>query len=380
MQETRSAPQESSAPGRLNFIEGLRGLAAFYVVLQHICTMIDPHRKMARPGAQPEWLAQVMGGLWFGGLAVAGFIVISGFCLQLSLFNRGDGSRTDWRKFFARRCWRILPPYYACLALSLVVCWLVTQHQSGLPWVQYLPVTAENLTAHLLMVHNLQPEWMYKINGVLWSISIEFQLYFFFPLFVWLLHRAGRGVLMIVLSGLAAWLLISYAPAAKLYVHFIPLFGLGMVAASVAFRPDARKLPSWVWAGLSVMALVATVIACRETKEAWIRDSLCGISLAALLTFCAQKPGSMLSRALGVRTLVGLGAFSYSLYLMHHPILQVLFAHRPEWASTVTRQFAYLVALIPLILLLCWLFYLAFERPFIKPRRAQKGPISEPVA
>ena len=65
---------------------------------------------------------------------------------------------------------------------------------------------------------------------------------------------------------------------------------------------------------------------------------------------------------------------------MHHPILQVLFAHRPEWASTVTRQFAYLIALIPLILLLCWLFYLAFERPFIKPRRAQKGPISEPVA
>ncbi len=360
--------QGEKAPGRLNFIEGLRGLAALYVVFQHICSMIDPLRRLEKPGAQPEWLSIVTHGMWFGGLAVAAFIVISGYCLQLSLYNRGDGRIQGLSQFLKRRCWRILPPYYACLVLSLVVCWLVTRNQSGLPWSQYLPVTWENTAAHFAMIHNLRPEWMYKINGVLWSISIEFQLYFLFPVLVAILWKLGRIALPVILGIIAAIILITYPQSAKLFVHFLPLFGLGMCAASVAFKKESKKVPTTLLWSISLLALIATIVACETTKEFWIRDSLCGISLAAFLAASGISPISPISKLLGAKPLVFLGSFSYSLYLMHHPILQVLFVNRPAWASTVTRQFAFLVACIPVILGLAWCFYWVFERPFVKAR------------
>src|SRR5947209_3306286 len=108
-----------SAGEKLVFIEGLRGLAALYVVIGHICSMADPGVFMGLRGPGPEWLHVGMQPFGFGHLAVAAFIVMSGFCLQTSLFNGGTGELTDFKRFFKRRALRILPPYYACLALSV---------------------------------------------------------------------------------------------------------------------------------------------------------------------------------------------------------------------------------------------------------------------
>lgn len=372
-----------SSQQRLGFIEGMRGLAAFYVVLQHICTLIDPQFRMLRPGAQPAWLAQTMSGLWYGHFAVAAFIVLSGFCLQMSLYHRGDGRISDLGTFLKRRCWRILPPYYACLALSLVVCYTVTQHQEGLPWSQYLPVTTENVLAHVFMVHNLSRDWMYKINGVLWSISIEFQLYFLFPLFVIALWKWGARLVLPWLSVLTVALLLMQPEAEKLYVWYVLLFVLGMAGARWAMDPRLPRTAPWalyLTAGMSFAAALATI---GITKELYIRDTLMGLAVVTLLMAGLQSPGVWWTRILGAAPLAGLGAFSYSLYLMHHPILQVLFVNRPAWASTVTRQFVFLVACLPIILFLCWVFYRLFEKPFIsrgKPKRAVRvEPQEEPA-
>lgn len=360
-------------PGHLGFIEGMRGIAALYVVLQHVCTLIDPYYKMQRPGAEPRWLAVVMAPMWYGHLAVAAFIVISGYCLQLSLYNKGDGRIASLRRFFARRCQRILPPYYACLGLSLIVVWLVTSRQKGLPWAQYLPVTWENTLAHVFMVHNLRPEWMYKINGVLWSISIEFQLYFLFPVLVVVLWRYGRAALLWPLLALAAALLWLYPPAWKLYVWFIPLFGLGMAAAQIGFDPRVTIRGNYrAWMTIALFFAALTVASIFAFKEVAVRDTLAGVAVAAVLAAGAVAPRRKVFRILGCKFLLWLGAFSYSLYLVHHLVLQVLYVTRPSGVDQVSEKWLYLMSMLPVVLLVCWVFYWFFERPYAKAKPAAK--------
>src|SRR6476469_1076180 len=102
---------------RLAGLEGLRGLAALFVVVNHVFLRAFPGYPVNRA---PFWAA------WFiyGRFAVVVFIVLSGFSLALSPARHG------WRldgvgAFARRRARRILQAYWAALAFSLVVAWLV---------------------------------------------------------------------------------------------------------------------------------------------------------------------------------------------------------------------------------------------------------------
>src|SRR6476469_1408524 len=96
-------------------LDGLRGLAALYVVVNHVFLRAFPGYPVDHA---PFWAG------WFiyGRFAVVVFIVLSGFSLALSPARRG------WRLggasgFARRRALRILPAYYAALAFSLAVAW-----------------------------------------------------------------------------------------------------------------------------------------------------------------------------------------------------------------------------------------------------------------
>lgn len=384
--ETGTAAPGRTKPGRLGYLEGLRGIAALYVVLGHFASMIDPMQTVLWGDRMPADYERLARPVLYGHLAVAAFIVISGFSLQLALFNRGDGRfTTGWhalRNYFKRRFLRILPPYYACLGLSLIVVYFVTSRQEGLPWEQYLPVTRENLWAHILMVHNFRPEWMYKINGVLWTISIEFQLYFTFPILIALIFRVGRIATLIITMAAAGWLLYAYEPATKLYVWYLPLFCAGAVAAHWAFSAPPTAVRRWVTGALAALLIGAGVYACGVTKELWIRDSLFGLGFAAWIAFLAWRSKGPTAWFLGWRPLLTLGAFSYSLYLVHHPILQIIYVYRPAGIEGPTERFMYLLTVgLPIILVVCYAFFWIFERPFMGALRTArpKPPEVKPV-
>ncbi len=357
---------------RLELVEGMRGVAALYVVLSHFVNMVDP-RLLEGKSTSPPWLQNLMAPFTHGHLAVAAFIVLSGFCLQISLLNGKDGRIHDLKRFFQRRAWRILPAYYACLALSVGVCIWVTQYQKGLPFTQYVPVTNENLLAHVFLVHNLSPEWMYKINGVLWSIAIEAQLYLVFPFFVWLLFRVGRMGLVGV-GSLFAYLVLTLLPVAtKLYPWYVPLFCVGMAAAHFAYRPNLRLGIQTRFASIIFLAALVGVGYTAGLKSIIPSDLFAGVSVACLVYLGAVAPWLRLPGTFGWRPLIKLGAFSYSLYLMHHPILQVLFVNRPAWAQGDAMEMLFCMAVaLPIILLGTWLFSLAFERPFISKKAGKR--------
>ncbi len=350
-------------------MEGIRGVAAMYVVIGHLCSLADPSVPFGRTSHAPPWLQQTMACFSFGHLAVAAFIVISGFCLELSLFARENGTIKSVGQFYGRRAQRILPPYYGCLLISIYVANHVTTKLIGNPFAQYVPVDQAAVISHVLLIHNFSMDWMYKVNGVLWSIAIEVQLYIAFPLLVLGINKIGRILTLVVGGGIAYLVVMNVPLAPKMYIWYMPLFVIGMVAAHLAFKPGkVGRLPV-VGSLVTFGCLVGCWWTLSKNMPLYDSDMFLGTAVAAgcyAMTGAARGP---LYRFLSLRPIVALGTFSYSLYLMHHPIAQVLYANRPLWANGEVSLFFYLTACLPVVLLLCWFFYLLFEKPFIPKRR-----------
>src|SRR5690242_2394860 len=165
---------------RLAGLDGLRGLAALFVVINHIFLRTFPGYPRDRA---PFWAG------WFiyGRFAVVVFIVLSGFSLALS------PARHRWRldgiaRFARRRARRILPAYWAALVFSLAVAWLIVP-----PPGQPVP-GARSVLVNGLLVQNLVGAP--SPNRSFWSMAVEAQLYFAFPLLLLLVRRWGAPAMV----------------------------------------------------------------------------------------------------------------------------------------------------------------------------------------
>src|SRR5438270_203147 len=87
---------------------------------------------------------------------------------------------------------------------------------------------------YVVLVHNWSPDWMYKINGVLWSIAVESQLYLLFPILVLMLNKANRLSTLMLTISLSASILIIWPKSEKFYPWYLALFTVGMAASHLA--------------------------------------------------------------------------------------------------------------------------------------------------
>lgn len=378
MRRRAGRKSSSNLHERLAFIEGLRGVAALYVVLTHFGSMLDPSHSAGTKSTAPEWLQSILPPFWFGHLAVAAFIVLSGYCLQTSLFGGRDGRIHKYGKFYARRAKRILPPYYATLFFSVLVSIYVTSKQHVMPFTQYVPVTNENVLAHVFMIHNFSLDWMYKLNGVLWSISFEWQLYLLFPVFVWLMFKTGRFLFVGIMSALALVAMLQFHVTMKLYIWYVPLFALGMATSHLAYRPNLRvgtvpRLAAYVFVLAGAGCGYLCYLSGGNTPELMpLCDAAIGIAVAALVYLGTVAPWTPFTKLFAWKPIASLGFFSYSLYLMHHPILQILYVNRPAWAQGAEMLTLYMMAIcLPVILAACFLFSLLFELPFMSTKKSR---------
>lgn len=382
--------QTAAARPHLAFLDGLRGLAALYVVLHH--AYLEPNW-WSDGGGLPAGLARWVRWLSAGHYAVAVFIVLSGYCLMLPLASSG---RTAFRDglggFFRRRARRILPPYYAALALSLllIACVPPMQRPAGVRWDFALPAFRPGiLVSHALLVHNLRPDvWMYKIDTPMWTVATEWQIYFVFALLllpVW--RRAGMvaAVAAAFALGMAPhWLLRGYLDPASPW--YLGLFALGMAAAAATFgrapgdRGAAKLLRRAPCGPLAlVLAGAGGLLALRfkgwSELHMYAGDILIGAAAACLIVRLALdaadgRPASRAMRLLEHPWVVRLGVFSYSLYLIHFPLFAALdIPLRAAGLSPAARFGLLLAAGVPLILGLSYAFHLAFERPFLSSAR-----------
>src|SRR2546421_13093474 len=109
IEELDVAPGPASPRPHLDYLNGLRALAALYVVLHHAYLTVWP----VLLGKAPTGIdAALVGWLAYGHYSVSVFIVISGFCLMLPVLRNQDVIAGGSITFYRKRARRILPPYY----------------------------------------------------------------------------------------------------------------------------------------------------------------------------------------------------------------------------------------------------------------------------
>jgi peptidoglycan/LPS O-acetylase OafA/YrhL len=363
---------------RLEFLDGIRGLAALWVAITHT------YFRFCLQFPLPERAAKVLHFLYLGRAGVDIFIVLSGYCLMLPVVRSGDRLLPGGlRSFFARRARRILPTYYAALAaccLLIGICpWL--HDRSNPAWSGIFPVYRwDVLLSHVLLIHNLDPFWSHRIDYPMWSIATEWQIYFLFALIllpIW--RRFGTFAVGCAAFAIGFALLRIFPHAlSEASPHFLGLFALGMIAAEINFsRAEKmaalnRRLP-WGWLGALSFAAIGAASTRTIHASVMAKDVLMGFGTAFLIMHCARALSSGLPaqrspllRILESRPAVGLGAFSYSLYLVHAPVIAsvqplVRALHLPPMPSLAAMFFL----TIPAIVGVTYIFYLLFERPFM---------------
>ncbi|HZC05306.1 MAG TPA: acyltransferase [Ktedonobacterales bacterium] len=373
----------SVAPSRrLGYVDGLRALAALYVVVSHMVPTVW------RGNDPPPGLSSMLGSPFaYGHFAVSVFIVLSGFSLMLPVARRGNTLPWGVWGFYWRRARRILPPYYLAMAFSLLLIWLFIGQKTGTHWDVALPATGRAVIEHVLLIQNLSFTDHATINYVFWSIAMECQIYLFFPLFVLLWRRYPPLFATIALVGVSLallfWLALTWVGRLPFYAgfSFVPqyfgLFAIGMCAASAYTTQTPRWLRLRDWYVWELVALVCFVVLAATviTWPIYILDLLAATGTVGLL-FAASRPGprNPVRAALDWRPLVWVGGFSYSVYLIHAPLIQLLWQYglRPLGfgLGMLPTYLALVVTGVPLIVATSWGFWYVCERPFLNSRPA----------
>ena len=376
---------------RLDFLDGVRGLAALYIVFFHVFVEIN----YRPPGVSlPHIVAVATRWMIYGHAAVAIFIVLSGYCLMLPVVRSANSQLPGGiGQFLSRRARRILPPYYAAIGLALLLIAVTTRlrHMMNINWADMLPAyTPGVLLSHLLLVHNLSGVWIGKIDSPMWSVALECQIYFVFALLllpVWRRWGILAAIIVAFTVGLAPHYLLPHTHNFdQTFPWYLGLFSFGMGGAVLGFseQPSHRRLNERLPWGLLSVLLVGVYLLPDHLhidwfhQHIWQGDVFVGASIACMIIYCTRSlvlspttERPTILRLLEARWTLALGTFSYSLYLVHDPLIALariplLMLHLSHSLSL----FILSVGAVPLIILVAYLFHVVFERPFLRTGRS----------
>lgn len=349
-------------------IEGLRALAVVFVLIHHAGADLLPG----------------------GFIGVDMFFVVSGFVITTQLVREVERTGTvNLPGFYARRAKRLLPAAAMVLLFTAVASWLFASR------VQWSLIGTDILGAALYVVN-----WVFAWRSVdylaedvepspvqhFWSLAVEEQFYFIWPILIIGLALGARllarrrlaakaepfplrtvlavGLVLLVVLPSLAWSIYYtiQSPAEAYFVTTTRLWELGIGALAAVLAPkwkglSARAADGIAWAGLALLGVSLIVI---DLQTSWPGSAALLPTLATVLVLIGGFNGSEKGpgRILGVVPLVWIGGLSYSLYLWHWPILRA-----GEW---IIGDFSPIVGLglVSLTVLPAWAGYHLVEKPF----------------
>jgi len=390
--------------GRLQSIDALRGIAALGVVFYHAIWQ-GSNAVPINFFRWPVKLLQFVSS--FGYIGVFLFFVISGFCIHLQWAKaRANGQPPSIRfvTFWRRRFRRLYPPYLIAFGLFMLMAALTT----GINVTHFF---VYDVVMHLLMLHNLDPNTCYSINGVFWTLAIEEQLYLAYFLLLFLRSRWGWGpTLLVCAAARVGWFMFSHAawvttgtgiPVPEAAASHWFTWALGAIAVEAAF--GLIKLPNWcrsLWLGAAAIVLAsATSMILPNTQKDTLPHTLAwmlmhpawGFGFFILVNRAVQaeqswatklrqpgEPAGTLNITAMVRRVVAaaafVGVFSYSLYLTHELVIM------QSWWF-ITRRFPpilnALLIVIPATLAFAWVFYRFCEKPYMRKAARKVARVEE---
>lgn len=285
-------------------IDGLRAISVMAVIIFHL---------------NPKYLS---GG--FGGVDV--FFVISGFLITTLILNGLDAQTFSLKEFYRKRILRILP----MLNFTLISCTLLGYLLLAPTELQHL---SDAITSCFFFVSNFFFEFFdgnYFHNIIdspllhTWSLSIEEQYYLIFPLLLLLLTKRILPLLtMVFIASMIASAYYFYSEELIHVFYSTPLRIPGILAGSITAVVTKRyqhssKLLIW----LSLLTLFASFIFIDDTN--FFSLTCLGFILPTVFLLNSNLSQGLAMNALTSAPLGWLGVRSYSLYLVHWPVIAFL--------------------------------------------------------
>lgn len=378
----RTLERATPAAARIPALDGLRGMAILLVMTFHAYQVTQGLR-----GSNQNWIDRVGNQVaMVGWIGVDLFFVLSGFLITGILWD--SRSRPNYfRVFYLRRGARIIPLYYAFLAI-------------------YFGVLPHLLGSGHFLVHGADAQiwnWSYLTNvrvslsgweGIsphlhhFWSLAMEGQFYLLWPLAVFFLPRRGIMGCCLVMIGLSlAGRVAAFASGEPTIAYTLTPMRMDSLAAgswvALAMREPAWRQSVVVAARKAFLPLglgLAALGVWRGSVSGY--DPVIGtVGLTGLALFFA----ALVVRAVSVTVngqkthlletpaLLGLGKYSYGLYVFHLPLMLFLgefgiasrlFEMSP--GPVVLKQAAFAFLSIGLSCAAAWLSWRLIERPFLR--------------
>jgi peptidoglycan/LPS O-acetylase OafA/YrhL len=332
-------------------IDGLRAVAVIPVVLFH------------------AGIPAFSGGF----IGVDVFFVISGYVISLSLLSDVRDGKFSILSFYERRVRRIFPALFATLLVTYLYASLVF-----LP--SHLKDLSESLVAATLFVSNIYfwkdsgyfaAEAVYRPLLHTWSLSVEEQFYIFMPIAIYVIARWFRSrwlptLLPVLLMSLVLSVLATEtAPTANFYLLPTRAWEL-LIGAMLALSPlPAIRRRAWreLLAAFGLVLILGPVFLYDEATPFPGLNALYPCLGTAIVIYSGIHARTAVGDILSVKPLVGVGLISYSLYLVHWPL--VVFVNYQNLAPPTGWQVAGIVAASLLLAIFSWHF---IEQPFRQRR------------
>jgi peptidoglycan/LPS O-acetylase OafA/YrhL len=367
----------SSQSQRLAFIDFLRGFACLWVIGTHAHA---GWTNVYRPIASDNIVQSAF--IWFLGLGGKGvdlFIVISGFCLTYPLIKVNDGSiifkDLDLKCFLIRRGQRILPVYYTVL----IACTLALSF--GITFAPFQGL--RDVIPYALLVQNWIPNYHARINGTLWSVAMEAQLYLTLPLIILFIQKVPYRFALCSLVTISA-LIGILSKSVQLTTFVNPLshtampvhfgeFILGIFAAITVRQGNSNQ----------TAALGAVAVACsclgglgHISKGGAVISGLgytaWGMTFSIVIVLLSKVRNEIWDSNPVTKLVSRIGLISYSMYAIHFPIMLILERYKNLFGTHPLQQLsAFMLIGFPSVLVASLLLFHFVEKRSIPAVRLQ---------
>lgn len=315
--ETPAQSVSQSAPHRYLVLDSWRGIAACCIALIHVQLGMNSHLREFQS-------------FYNASLFVDFFFVLSGFVIFANYAQRLSEGFGFWR-FMLLRFGRLWPLHMFVLGIYIgfEVLQIALPQLGSAATFEPFSQTGESpayILAATMMVHAMGffPDDMVSFSGASWSISTEFYAYALFALMILVLKKhitIGLAVIFVA----SGWFLYSSG------IHLLgTFFEFGFIRCIYSFsagamlwyilnayeRPIAKAIDSIrAWNALEIAMIIALFWFLRDIARTDFELLITILFASMVLVFSFEK--GVISRLLRIRGFVLLGAFSYSIYLLH---------------------------------------------------------------
>ncbi|MDE1191337.1 MAG: acyltransferase [Arachidicoccus sp.] len=371
----------TSVRNHLFFLDGLRGLAAIYVAAGHARWLLwegGDHFKahIHSYGKVYRALAVAMSFLKYGHEMVLFFFVLSGFVIHLKYSKQIKEGNTilDKRKYFIRRATRILPPYLFAFLVTFICDSIVAHYRFSIyTHTTQIPGLNKNIVFNhswLSLIGNLfflQTAYVpvFGSNGSIWSLKYEWYFYMLYPI----LFFFNKKTVPLTLAGV---FLIFVVYVLGFQTHFILLDQIAPAVLSWwtgAFIADIynerihlNTLIRRIIYACTLLLLLVPVL--HDYKmNASLKDQIAAVGFGGLLLFLLDFRTNRWIQYVG--KLKWLGDCSYTLYLIHAPIIILMNGILLTYTNNILpATFMYVLIAVILVTVLAYGIHFLVEKPF----------------